>query len=157
MRSMLSQESANENYYLLIRGIENIADLIKQQYKRINKEKAELEKFLHETANRLKQIDSELHQAGKWRELSTDEGRQLDDHVRGAVGDISISLESSENLLEVKKSIRVRLKEIDKRMMGFRKSEEQRSKHSLKMIKQLRKKIIRPGLMFLILLWVPLA
>ena len=84
---------------------------------------------------------SELHQAGKWRELSTDEGRQLDDHVRGAVGDISISLESSENLLEVKKSIRVRLKEIDKRMMGFRKSEEQRSEHSLKMIKQLRKQL----------------
>ena len=141
VRAMLSQEEANENHYLLIRGIENIADLVKQQHERINKEKAELEKFLHETAVRLKNIDSELKQAGKWRELSTQEGRQLDDRVRTAVGDINTSLDASENLLEVRNSIRVRLNEIDKHMSGFRETEEQRSEHSLKMIGQLRKQL----------------
>ncbi|MFO7604386.1 MAG: diguanylate cyclase [Gammaproteobacteria bacterium] len=141
VRSMLSQEAANENHYLVIRGIENIADLVKQQHERITREKAELEKFLFETASRLKQIDTELQQTGQWRELSTQEGRNLDDSVRAAIGHINTSLDSSENLLEVRKAIRVRLDDIDRHMAGFRETEEQRSDNSLKLIKQLRKQL----------------
>ena len=141
VRSMLSQEAANENHYLVIRGIENIADLVKQQHERVTKEKAELETFLYETASRLKQIDAELEQTGQWRELSTTEGRELDDNVRSAMDKINISLDSSENLMEVKKTIRQRLDDIDNHMSGFRETEEQRSDHSLRSINQLRKQL----------------
>lgn len=141
VRSMLSQESANENHYLVIRGIENIADLVKQQHERIRKEKAELEKFLFETATRLKQIDTELQQTGQWRELSTQEGRQLDDSIRTAINNINTSLDASENLDEIRNAIRSRLDDIDQHMSGFRETEEQRSSHSLKLINQLSKQL----------------
>lgn len=141
VRSMLSQESANENHYLVIRGIENIADLVKQQHERVTREKAELEQFLFETASRLKQIDTELQETGQWRELSTQEGRQLDDSVRSAIDHINTSLDSSEGLMEVRTAIRTRLDDIDRHMSSFRETEEQRSDKSLKVIKQLRKQL----------------
>ena len=141
VRSMLSQEAANENHYLVIRGIENIADLVKQQHERVSKEKAELEKFLYETASRLKNIDTELEQTGHLRELSTNEGRKLDDNVRSVMSEIDKSLDSSENLMDVRINIRSRLDDIDKHMSGFRETEEQRSDNSLKVIKQLRKQL----------------
>jgi len=141
VRSMLSQEAANENHYLVIRGIENIADLVKQQHERVAKEKAELEKFLYETASRLKNIDTELELTGQWRELSTSEGRKFDDNVRSAMSQIDRSLDSSDTLVNVRANIRSRLDDIDKHMSGFRETEEQRSDNSLKVIKQLRKQL----------------
>lgn len=141
VRSMLSQEAANENHYLVIRGIENIADLVKQQHERVTKEKAELEKFLYETASRLKHIDTELEQTGQWREMSTVEGRELDDNVRSAMHKINASIETSEDLMDLKQTIRLRLDDIDQHMSGFRETEEQRSDHSLRSINQLRKQL----------------
>jgi diguanylate cyclase len=103
-----------------------IVEIISEMRRRLDAEKSELENFLLQLQDRLKDLDQHLEVAETARRASYDSGRQLDRTVSDEVSSIETSIHQAASLDQIKTTITQRMDIIRSHMTEYRRAEEQR-------------------------------
>jgi diguanylate cyclase len=110
------------------RLLNDIADLIAEMRRRVESEKNDLERFLVQLSQRLREIDSSLQGATTDRRSSYESGKALDQSVREQMGRIETSMQQSATLDQLKTAIHGHIDAIRTRMEAHRREEDQRQR-----------------------------
>ncbi len=105
--------------------LQEIADLVSQLRSRVDKEKQEIEAFLVQLTERLRDLGQHLQVARSQERASFDSGRELDEVVRHQVQDIEHSVNRASNLEQLKLVVQQRLDSIRNDLDAYRRSEQQ--------------------------------
>jgi diguanylate cyclase len=108
--------------------LNDIADLIAEMRRRVESEKNDLERFLVQLTQRLREIDTSLQGATTDRRTSYESGQALDQSVREQVGKIETSMQQSQSLDQLKSAIHGHIDAIRVRMETHRHEEDRRQR-----------------------------
>ncbi len=103
-----------------------IANLISAMRRQMEEEKKELQTFLHQLGDNLKEIDQNLSGAQNSHKASMDSGREFDAVVHAHVQDIQSKVEAAPESSQLKQQIQGRLDAIRKHFEQYRETEETR-------------------------------
>lgn len=103
-----------------------IADLISAMRRQMEAENKELQTFLHQLGDNLKEIDQNLSGAQDKQKASKDSGREFDAVVHAHVKDIQSTVEASPESGGLKEQIQGRLDAIRRHLDQYRETEETR-------------------------------
>jgi diguanylate cyclase len=103
-----------------------IADIISTMRRQIEAENKELQTFLHQLGDNLKEIDQNLSGAQDHHRAAKDSGREFDAAVHAHVKDIQTTVDSSPESGGLKEQIQDRLDAIRRHLDQYRESEETR-------------------------------
>ncbi len=105
--------------------LQTVADLVSQLRSRVDEEKRELEGFLIQLTDRLRELGQHLQVARTQRRASLDSGRELDEVVRNQVKDIESSMHEAPSLDHLKVDVQEHLDSIRSDLDTYRRNEEQ--------------------------------
>jgi len=125
----------------LARNLSAVADVIAEMRARIQDEKAELERFLKQLTENLKELDLNLQGAVATRTESFEEGRQLDARLGAEMQGIEDSMFQAADLDTLKVAIQQRVTTIRSHMEAFRTVEEARQRDAEQRIEQLNTRL----------------
>ncbi len=108
--------------------LNDIADLIAEMRRRVESEKNDLERFLVQLTQRLREIDTSLQGATSDRRPSYESGKALDQSMREQMGKIETSMQKSQTLDQLKGAIHGHIDAIRTRMETHRRDEDQRQR-----------------------------
>ncbi|MCF6336431.1 MAG: diguanylate cyclase [Gammaproteobacteria bacterium] len=103
-----------------------IANLISAMRRQMEEENKELQTFLHQLGDNLKEIDQNLSGAQSSHKASMDSGREFDAVVHAHVQDIQSKVEAAPESSQLKQQIQGRLDAIRKHLEQYRETEETR-------------------------------
>ncbi len=103
-----------------------IANLISAMRRQMEEENKELQTFLHQLGDNLKEIDQNLSGAQNSHKASMDSGREFDAVVHAHVQDIQSKVEAAPESSQLKQQIQGRLDAIRKHLEQYRETEETR-------------------------------
>jgi len=103
-----------------------IANLISAMRRQMEEENKELQTFLHQLGDNLKEIDQNLSGAQNSHKLSMNSGREFDAVVHAHVQDIQSTVEAAPESSQLKQQIQGRLDAIRKHLEQYRETEETR-------------------------------
>lgn len=106
--------------------LHGIADLIAEMRARIEAEKSELENFLMQLTDRLRDLDEHLQSAQNARQASFQGGQQLERRMHDEMGQIESGVRQAANLGQLKDVVRSRLDVIRVHLEEHRRSEAER-------------------------------
>lgn len=106
--------------------LQSIAELIADMRARIEAEKSELENFLVQLTDRLRDLDEHLHSAQSAHQASYQGGRQLERRMQDEMGQIESGVRQASSLDQLKGLVRNRLEVIRVHLDEHRRSEAQR-------------------------------
>ena len=132
IRDRLSREIPVSEWPQILNAI---AELIAEMRRRVEAEKTDLESFLLQLTNRLKEIDASLQGADSERRSSYQSGRALDRAVQEQVSGIESSMQQNLTLDQLKSAIHGRIETIRQRMDNHRLEDE---RHNAEMERRLR-------------------
>ena len=104
----------------------DVVKLIVEMRRRLEAEKLELEEFLLQLQDRLKDLDQQLEVAETTRRASVDSSQQLDRRVDAEVSGIESSVHQADSLEQIKATIQQRVEVIRTHMDEHRRAETQR-------------------------------
>lgn len=118
-----------------------IADLITAMRTRVQNEKAEIENFLKQLTENLKELDLNLQNvAAAHRETVTD-GRKLDADIKVQVKGIEDSVQQAQHLEQLKQTVQERVETIRRHMDVFRRVEDERIEKAEQEVTRLTKRL----------------
>jgi len=103
-----------------------IANLISAMRRQMEEENKELQTFLHQLGDNLKEIDQNLSGAQNSHKASMNSGREFDAVVHAHVQDIQSTVEAAPESSQLKQQIQGRLDAIRKHLEQYRETEETR-------------------------------
>jgi diguanylate cyclase len=134
LQDTVEQRVSDDNW---MPALSDIATFIGDMRRRLEIEKAELEDFLRQLQDRLKDLDQQLEVAESTRRASVDSSQRLDRRMDAEVNDIESSVHRAESLDQVKVTIQKRVDVIRTHMDEHRRAEvlrqtelEQKLKHA---------------------------
>jgi len=122
-------------------AIQGTVDLISEKCARLEGEKSEIEKFLQQMAERLKEIDSGIRQSLVSQRESYDERRDLDESVNAQVEKIEESVVHAQDLNVLKEALQERVDVIRTHMQEYRMAEERRIERAEGEVQQLNDRL----------------
>ncbi len=118
--------------------LEEAARLVQEARRRLERERAEFERFLAQVGERLQEIDGYMQAQDEAREAALQDGRALDEAVRGQVAGIEDSLREAHDLEALKAAVQARIERVREHLAGFRASEEARYRAAREEAERLR-------------------
>lgn len=106
--------------------LHSIAELIAEMRARIEAEKSELENFLMQLTERLRDLDEHLHSAQSARQASYQGGQQLEQRMQDEMGQIESGVRQASSLDQLKGLVRSRLEVVRVHLDEHRRREAQR-------------------------------
>ena len=118
-----------------------IADIISAMRRQMEVENKELQSFLHQLGDNLKEIDQDLSGAQQSHAASKDSGRRFDAAVQAHVTDIQSTVAASNESGGLKQQIQDRLDAIRRHLDQYRESEETRQHQLEAQLEQLNTRV----------------
>ncbi len=125
----------------LARVLAAAAELLGEAGRRLERERAELEGFLAQLDDRLQELDGFVRSQDEAREASREDGRALDEAVRGHVEGIEDSLREAHDLASLRRAVGERLEHVREHLARFREREEARYRQAREEAERLRGRI----------------
>ena len=123
------------------RAVDELAALIAAMASKAQREKRELEGFVHQMSNRLQELDVHLRGAAALRTESKRSGEALNAAVQAEVRDLHDSAQRASSLEQLKQSVSQRMEAIGQRMEAFRKAEDERHVKSEQRMEQMQQRL----------------
>jgi len=123
------------------RSLADVADLVTAMRVQVQAEKEELEQFLQQLTENLKELDLNLRGAAALRRESLQGSRDLDAAMQASVGEIETSVEQANDLAQLKQAVQQRLETIRAHMESFRHTEERRVREAEAEVEQLTNRL----------------
>jgi len=118
-----------------------IANIISAMRRQMEAENKELQSFLYQLGDNLKEIDQNLSGAKSSHKESMSSGREFDAVVHAHVKDIQTTVEAAPESSELKQQIQGRLDAIRKHLDQYRETEESRQHHLEAQLEQLNSRV----------------
>jgi len=118
-----------------------IADLVAEMRGRAHRDRAEIESFLAQVAERLNEIDAVFRESLASRREGYEEGQALGRKVDDQVNEIEASVGRSQDLESLKGALRQRIDVIRSHMRQYRESEEQRLAEAERQVERLNERL----------------
>lgn len=125
----------------LIAVLDDIANIIDDVQKMLEREKHEIELFLKSVTERIQFIDSSLNEGEASRLEGLEAGKQFRSDVRREMNDMRTSVADAEDFEQLKGSIVNSLDAVEERIVNFQKNEEQRQEAEELRISELNRRI----------------
>jgi diguanylate cyclase len=120
-----------------------IAELIAAMRTRVQSEKAEIESFLQQLTENLRELDNNLQSAVAAHRDTVEDGRALDAEVQVQVQGIEESVQRAQNLDQLKHVVQDRVDTIRRHMDVFRRSEDERIERAEREVEKLNDRLRR--------------
>jgi diguanylate cyclase len=120
-----------------------IAELITAMRTRVQSEKAEIESFLQQLTENLRELDNNLQSAVAAHRDTVEDGRALDAEVQVQVQGIEESVQRAQNLDQLKHVVQDRVDTIRRHMDVFRRSEDERIERAEREVEKLNDRLRR--------------
>ncbi len=125
----------------LARVLAGVAEVLGEAGRRLERERAELEGFLAQLDDRLQELDGFVRSQDEAREAAREDGRALDEAVRGHVEGIEDSLREAHDLAALRRAVGERLEHVREHLARFREREEARYRQAREEAERLRGRI----------------
>lgn len=118
-----------------------MADLVAEIHGRARRDRAEIESFLQQMADRLKEIDSAVEQSLARHRQGYEDGRALDRNVDLQVKGIEDSVSLAPDLASLQAALRQRVDVIRAHLREFRETEDRRIAETERQVEQLNERL----------------
>lgn len=125
----------------LITHVENLADLVSEVHKRVEKERSDLEEFLKQLTGRLHEIDTDIRESAKLHAAAHQQSQDINSAVNDDVKGIEASVSEALDLESLKRAIQSRVVILRNHMDKFIEAEEQRHQQSNMIIERLQDRV----------------
>ncbi|MFN2348318.1 MAG: diguanylate cyclase [Thioalkalivibrio sp.] len=136
----LEGDTSPPDWGLLVAGI---ADVIRDQCMRAQRERNELESFLKEVTDRLGEFDAFLTGQNNVMEQSRGEGETLETRIQGEVRQLQDGMASAGSLGELRSLVSQRLDAIGEHVSSFREVEDRRCEDYRQRAERMRGRIVQ--------------
>jgi diguanylate cyclase (GGDEF) domain len=120
-----------------------IAELVTAMRTRVQSEKAEIESFLTQLTENLRELDNRLQGAVAAHRETVQDGRTLDAEVQVQVRGIEDSVQRANNLDQLKQVVQERVDTIRRHMEVFRRTEDERIERAEEEVQKLNERLRR--------------
>ena len=132
-------QSANEEIFLL--SLEKTVAITSDVLNRVKKEKKEIEEFLKQLTGRLHELDKDIRETARIRELTHLQGKEMADGMKTEMNSMEDGVSSINNLDELKTAIQSRVILLRNHVDNFISKEGERDKEAISVIEQLKKQV----------------
>ena len=138
IKRQLSQ-SADENVFLS--SLDKTVGITSDILNRIKQEKKEIEEFLKQLTNRLHELDKDIRETARIRELTHLQGKEMTDGMKIEMNTMEEGISNINNLDELKTSIQSRVIMLRNHVDSFILKEGEKDKEAVSIIEQLKKQV----------------
>lgn len=139
VREMLESTDVSEH---MERVIAAIADLVREMRHRAQNEKNEIENFLAQLMDRLREIDEGFQANFSGQRAAYEGGLQLDQQVHEQVSSIEQSVTEARDLDGLKSTLASRIETIRSHMQKFRRDQDERLEDAEKQVSRLNQQVL---------------
>lgn len=125
----------------LVHCLNALAEIVAEICNRLVFQRDELENFFGQLSTRLQDLDSGIKKTSSYSNESLQNGAKMGKSVREEVKGIKSSIDSSDDIEELKSDIQSRINAIDEHIQGFHDIEKQRFENAQAVISELSKKV----------------
>lgn len=126
---------------LFIKSLEQTVLIVADVLERIKKEKKEIEEFLKQLTGRLHELDTDLRETARLRELTHQHGQKMTGVMKTEMTSMEQGINTINNLDELKSSIQSRVIMLRNHVDTFILEEGEKNKESSIVIEELKKKV----------------
>ena len=138
IKRKLSQH-VDENVF--IGSLEQTVGITADVLDRVKKEKKEIEDFLNQLTGRLNELDKDIRETARIRELTHLHGKEMTDVMKTEMSTIENGINNINNLDELKTSIQSRVINLRNHVDNFLIKENEKDKQAASIIEQLKKQV----------------
>lgn len=138
VKRQLSQ-SADENIF--IKSLEQTVSITADVLGRVKKEKQEIEDFLKQLTGRLHELDKDIRETARIRELTHQHGMEMTDVMKTEMNTMEEGISSIQNLDELKTAIQSRVIILRNHVDNFLLTEDEKDKQATSIIEQLKNQV----------------
>ena len=138
IKRKLSQ-SVDEKIFL--GSLEQTVGITADVLDRVNKEKQEIEDFLKQLTGRLNELDKDIRETARIRELTHLHGKEMTDVMKVEMTTIEDGINNIKNMDELKTSIQSRVINLRNHVDNFLIKENEKDKQASSIIEQLKKQV----------------
>lgn len=138
IKRILLEQSDEQSF---MNALDKTLAMVAEILSRIKKEKNDIEEFLKQLTLRLHELDSDLIQSVKFRELSNQSGKDISQTMDVDINNIENSIKSIVDLEELKTSIQSRIIVMRNHFDDYISQESQRNQQSIGLIEELQNKL----------------
>ena len=138
IKRQLSQ-SADENVFLS--SLEQTVGITADVLDRVKKEKNEIEEFLKQLTSRLHELDTDIRETARIRELTHQQGKKMTEGLKYEMKTMEEGINSINNLDELKTSIQSRVILLRNHVDSFILKEGEKDKEATVVIEQLKQQV----------------
>ena len=138
IKRQLSQ-SVDENLFLV--SLERTVGITSDILKRVKKEKSEIEEFLKQLTERLHELDKDIRETARIRELTHQHGIKMTEGMKTEIQTIEHGIVNIDNFEELKTSIQSRVVLLRNHVDSFILSEGEKDEEASTIIEQLKQQV----------------
>lgn len=138
VKRQLSQ-SVNEGVFL--RSLEQTVGITSDILDRVNKEKKEIEEFLKQLTARLHELDKDIRETARIRELTHLHGQEMADNMKTEMNSMEQGISDIDDLDKLKTAIQSRVILLRNHVDSFISKEGEKDKEAISIIEQLKKQV----------------
>ena len=132
-------ESANRETF--VNSLEKTVDIISDILARLKKEKTEIEEFLKQLTNRLHELDKDIRETSRIRELTHLHGKEMTDGMKTEIQTIEQGISSIDDFEKLKTSIQSRVILLRNHVDNFILKEGEKNSEASEVIEQLKSQV----------------
>lgn len=132
-------QPVNEDVFLL--SLEKTVGIISDVLDRVKKEKQEIEDFLKQLTGRLHELDNDIRETARIRELTHQQGQVMADGMKTEMNSMEEGISNINNLDELKTAIQSRVILLRNHVDNFISKEGEKDKEAISIIEQLKKQV----------------
>ena len=138
IKSKLSR-SANEEIFLI--SLEKTVAITADVLARVKKEKNEIEEFLKQLTGRLHELDKDIRETARIRELTHQHGQEMTDGMKIEMNSMEQGINNINNIEELKTAIQSRVILLRNHVDNFISSEGEKNQQAISVIEQLKNQV----------------
>jgi len=135
------QLEKNVNEELFLKSLEQTVEITSEILKRIKKEKNEIEEFLKQLTGRLHELDKDIRETARIREMTHQHGVEMTDVMKTEMSTIEEGINSINNLDDLKTAIQSRVILLRNHVDNFLINEGEKDKEASSIIQQLKNQV----------------
>ena len=132
-------QSVNEETFLM--SLEKTVLIIADVLARVKKEKSEIEEFLKQLTGRLHELDEDIRETARIRELTHRHGQEMTEGMKTEMNSMEQGISSINNLDELKTAIQSRVILLRNHVDNFISNEGEKNQEAISVIEQLKKQV----------------
>ncbi|WIO74904.1 diguanylate cyclase [Porticoccaceae bacterium LTM1] len=136
LQSDLSQQT-------VLKGLEGALEIVSGMLADVRAEKRDIEQFLAQVSDRLGEMNTDLKETARLREVSRQHGEAMTASMDSQVSDIESGLNTIQDLAEMKSQLQARVIKLRNNMDDFLSRERERNRSSMALVEQLTTKLKR--------------